>query len=118
MKHLEKYLEANTNPTGSRVRGLWKLVLGLGACIGVYLATIRTATSDRSYHGIEYVLLFPFVYACTGAVELITGTPFQQLANTWNQLPRWKRGLLSLLFLSCGSVLVISLVWFLFRTAK
>jgi hypothetical protein len=113
-----KYLEANTNPSGSRARGLGKLILGLGACIGVYLAIIRTAASDRTPHGVEYVLFLPFVYACTGAVELITGTPFQQLADTWNQLPRWKRGVLSLLFVSCGSVLVISLVWFLFRWVK
>lgn len=113
-----KYLEANTNPTGSRPRAIWKLLFGLGTCIGVYLAVIRTATTDHGYRGVEYVLFLPFVYACTGAIELITGKPFQELADTWNKLPPWKRGLLSLLCVLGGSVLVISLVWFLFRSAR
>jgi len=87
----------------------------MGCSVFGYFIVIRMAKSDHSIYGGEQLLFIPFVYGCVGMVELITGTPFQRLADTWSALSRWEQFILGTLLVGCGSVLVIYLVWVLFQ---
>ena len=112
------YVPNTENQAGLRVRALGKLVVGLGTSIGAYVFIIKVAKSGGTIHAVEYFLFVPFTYGCTGGVELVTGKPFQQVTDSWSRLASWQRGVLSLIFILFGSALIISLVWFLFRSAK
>jgi hypothetical protein len=49
----------------------------------------------------------PFVYLCVGIVELLTGRPFQQLADAWMSLKGWQRGIIGTLIVVVAGFLIL-----------
>jgi len=56
----------------------------------------------------------PFVYFCIGLIEVITGRPFQQLADSWMTLKGWQRGVLGTIIVLVAGAIVIIVVFSVF----
>jgi hypothetical protein len=102
------------DPTSSaqefRKRALKKVTIGILGCLG--MAGLFIAIAFAGYMPGNPFMLIPagilFVYFCIGVIELLTGRPFQQLADAWMALRGWHRGVIgTLIVLVCGFVIII-----------
>ncbi len=102
-----------------RKRALKKLVIGI---LGFLLmASVFLVLSSVGYMpGGPFMLIpagVPFVYFCIGVIELLTGRPFQQLADAWMALRGWQRGVIGTkIVLIAGSLIAVLItalfMWF------
>jgi len=66
-------------------------------------------------HSIHFPIVatsLPLAFALIGTIELITGAPFQRLANSWMQLRGWQRGILGTLIVVASLAMIMCLVPF------
>ncbi|SRR6266516_3682427 len=102
-------MDPSTTKEEFRRRALKKLVLGF---VGFLLmAGLFVGISFAGYMPANPFMLIPagipFVYFCIGSVELITGRPFQQLADSWMALKGWQRGVIGTLIVLLAGALII-----------
>jgi hypothetical protein len=84
--------------TAVRANGIRKLMIGTLGAIGigvVFYLISRTGYAPTSFALIPFA--FPGVYALTGILEIIAGVPFMDLADRWDSLAGWQRGILGTL---------------------
>lgn len=84
--------------TAVRANGLRKLMIGAAGAIviGVVFYLIsRTGYAPTSFALIPFAL--PGAYALIGILEIIVGVPFVDLADRWDDLAGWQRGILGTL---------------------
>ena len=100
-----------------RKRALKKVTFGL---LGFLLmAGLLLVVSLAGYMpGNPFMLIsagVPFVYLCIGVIELLTGRPFQQLADAWMALRGWQRGVIGTLIVFVAGSLIMFLIaaWFM-----
>ncbi|MBI3870593.1 MAG: hypothetical protein HY299_18855 [Verrucomicrobia bacterium] len=102
-----------TPSTVFRKAALKKVTLGILGCL--LMAGVCVAFAFAGYMpGNPFMLIpaaIPFVYACIGGSELITGRPYQQLADAWMSLKGWQRGVVgTLIVLVAGFLIVVVMV--------
>ena len=92
-----------------RKRALKKVTIGILGCLG--MAGLFTAIAFAGYMpGNPFMLIpaaIPFVYFCIGIVELLTGRPYQHLAEAWMALRGWQRGVIGTLIVVVAGFLII-----------
>lgn len=98
-----------------RKKAIFKVLLGTVGCSMVFGFVLLLAYGGHQMHLPMILILVPFTYSCAGLVELITGTQFKQLGDRWASLPRWQQRCLGTLLILLGTVIVVYLVWLLFR---
>jgi hypothetical protein len=95
-----------------RKRAATKVILGVAGCTGV--AGLFTALAFAGYMpGNPFMLIpaaIPFVYACVGSVELLTGRPYQQLGDAWMNLKGWQRGVIGTLIVLLSGILIFAVM--------
>jgi hypothetical protein len=86
-----------------------KITLGILGCL--LMAGVYVAIAFAGYMpGNPFMLIpagIPFVYVCIGLIELLTGRPYQQLADAWMALKGWQRGIIGTLIVLGGGFLII-----------
>lgn len=98
-----------TTPQQFRKQALKKLALGILGCLlmaGLYVAIAYAGFLPAN----PFMLIpaaIPFVYVCIGVIEMLTGRPYQQLADAWMALKGWQRGVIGTLIVLVGGFLVI-----------
>lgn len=99
----------NTTAAAFRKRALNKVVIGVFGCLGV--AGLLVALAFAGYLPDDPFALvpaaIPFVYCWIGVVELLTGRPYQQLADAWMALKGWQRGLIGTFIVLVAGFLII-----------
>jgi hypothetical protein len=91
-------------------RRAWKKVL-LGSCGFILLCALLAGISALGYmpRG-PFGLIppaIPFVYFCVGFIELVSGRPYQLLADAWMSLKGWQRGVIGVLIVVVWFAIVI-----------
>lgn len=87
-----------------RRKGALKAIAG---CVGFALAIALAIWLDRHELTNIFVvvpLAAPGALALVGLIELVTNAPFTRLAQSWDALRGWQRGVLGLLI--CAAVLI------------
>jgi len=86
-----------------------KVAIGILGCLA--MAGLFVALASAGYlPGDPFMLIpaaVPFVYGCIGVVELLTGRPYQQLADSWMALSGWQRGVIGTLIVLVAGFLII-----------
>src|SRR6266480_1197548 len=92
-----------------RKRALKKVTIGILGCLG--MAGLFIAIAFAGYMPDNPFMLIPaaipFVYFCVGIVELLTGRPYQQLADAWMALRGWQRSVIGTLIVLVAGFLII-----------
>ena len=80
-----------------RLSGLLKTVIGIigATAAGFFIAWIRKQGYELGWGG-WIIFGAPGAYGASGLLELITGVPFFELSEKWDDLAGWQRGLLGL----------------------
>src|ERR1043166_3576386 len=101
----------NTSTTQQEFRRRATKKVGLGFLGCLLIVGLFVGISFAGYMpGNPFMLIpagIPFVYVCAGLVELITGRPFQELADAWMTLKGWQRGIIGTLIVLLAGALVI-----------
>jgi len=88
----------------------------LGIGIGIFAAILFLMfwLSAHNYHFSFAVISagLPFAYACVGFIELVTGAPYQRLADSWMSLRGWQRGVLGTFIVVASLVIILCVVTF------
>ena len=102
-----------------RKRALKKVTIGILGCLG--MAGLFISIAFAGYMpGNPFMLIpggIPFVYLFIGVIGLLTGRPYQQLADAWMALRGWHRGVIGTLIMLVGGFVIIIvlaavLMWF------
>src|SRR5690242_15021114 len=103
-------------PTSSssqvRKRGLKYLAIGGGLFALVVILLLWLSAHAHSIHFPIVGASLPLALALIGSVELITGAPFQRLAESWMRLRGWQRGVLGTLIVLTSLAIIMCLVTF------
>ena len=95
-----------------RKRGLKLLVIaGCLFAAGVILL-LWLSSHAHSVHFPIVGMSFPLAVALIGSIELITGAPFQRLADSWMSLRGWQRGVLGTFIVLVSFAIILCLVTF------
>ena len=98
-----------TTPPEFRKTAIKKVTLGMLGCLlmaGIYIAIAFAGYMPRN----PFMLIppaIPFVWACIGGIELVTGRPYRQLADAWMSLKGWQRGVIGTFIVLAGGFLII-----------
>ena len=95
-----------------RKRGLKWLAIGGGLFAGNVLLLLWLSSHAHSIHFPIVATSLPLAFALIGSVELVTGVPFQHLANNWMQLRGWQRGILGTFIVLASLAIIMCLVTF------
>ena len=95
-----------------RKRGLKLLAIGGGLFAANVLLLLWLSSHAHSIHFPIVATSLPLAFALIGTIELITGAPFQRLANSWMQLRGWQRGILGTLIVVASLAMIMCLVPF------
>lgn len=91
-----------------RSKGLKKLGIGLvGAVLaGFAIAWLKTEDYVPTWYGL-IIFGLPGAYGTSGLLELVSGVPFAELSQKWDELTGWQRGALGLsVVILCFGLLV------------
>jgi hypothetical protein len=95
-----------------RKRGLKFLAFGGGLFALVVILLLWLSAHAHSIHFPLVGASLPLALALIGSVELITGAPFQRLADSWMRLRGWQRGVLGTLIVLTSLAIIMCLVTF------
>jgi hypothetical protein len=101
-------------PSSSEIRKRGSKML---ACGGIVFAAVLYLMYWLSAHhyGFHFAVIsasLPFVFVCVGVIELVTGSPYLRLAQSWMGLRGWQRGVLGTFIVLAALVFVILAVTF------
>ena len=99
-----------------RKRGLKFLAAGGGLFALVVFLLLWLSTHAHSIHFPIIGASLPLALALIGSIELITGAPFQRLADSWMRLRGWQRGVLGTLIVLTSLAIIMCLVTFFVMT--
>jgi len=108
-------MNAPSKPLSSsqiRKRGLKLLALG-GGIFAAILFSISWLSAHRHHFAFAVIgASLPFVLACIGFIELLTGAPYLRLAQSWMNLRGWQRGVLGTFIILASLVIILCVVTF------
>jgi hypothetical protein len=92
-----------------RLRGLVLIVVGVGLFLGLYaLLSGGMYAPGRGYNNKALkVAAWPLVLAVVGAIELVSGCRFSQVAAKWDGMPVLTRLLLGLVIITASIPLIV-----------
>lgn len=99
-------------PPEFRKRALKKITLGILAFLGIagLYAAIAFAGDLPQNPFMLIPAAIPFAYCSIGVIELLTGRPYQQLADAWMSLRGWQRGVIGTLIVLLAGFLILVVV--------
>ncbi|TAK99950.1 MAG: hypothetical protein EPO07_10335 [Verrucomicrobia bacterium] len=103
-----------TSMTSSQIRkrGLKTLALG-GVVFAAILCLMYWLSAHRHrFHFAVIAASLPFAYAGSGFIEVVTGSPYQRLAQSWMGLRGWQRGVLGTFIVFAALVIILCVVTF------
>lgn len=78
--------------------GVKKLLLAIGGLISIGLAVeVINAVGNTAFAFPTLVGAAVGAYGLAGLVEIVSGVPFKTLANRWDSLAGWQRGIVGTL---------------------
>lgn len=94
-----------------RLRGLILILVGVGAFYITYYFLAGSMYSTQSGHNQDAIKVaaWPLVLAVIGAIELVSGYAFYQVAQKWDAMPVLRRLLLGLVII----VASVPVIWLL-----
>lgn len=101
--------------TSIRNRGATKLLIGSLGMAAVWLLVhfARSKGFVPSSLVAMIPLAIPGVYALIGLLEIIAGVPFVEIAEKWDSLAGWQRGVLGLFIVVCAfAAAIVAMVLF------
>jgi len=103
-----------------RVRGLMLLLISGTIFGGIIMWIISNTLGDLKAKPITLLILAaPGAFGLAGLIQLVTGVPFSQISDFWDNLKGWQRGViglfvvilsLGLLFLTIGLLAVMKII--------
>ncbi len=92
----------------SRCYGCYKLAGGLLIYAAIWLYVYKQGGFGDSRGGTFYIITMgaPGALALSGLLELMTGRPFNELADSWDALAPWKRGVYGTIIVAAAAVLI------------
>ena len=89
--------DANHDTQSLRAAALKKIVVGVAVSLLFALIVCAIYASGYRLVGIGwYVLAIPPAWALVGLLEIVTGVPFNQLSQKWDELSGARRGAIGL----------------------
>jgi hypothetical protein len=86
---------ASDAQSNTRLKGLAILLLGgFGALVFTVVAASLKAKGYEIY-GVGWGI--PGAYALSGLIQAVTGVPFTQISEQWDELEGWQRGVLGVI---------------------
>jgi len=95
-----------------RRRGLKLMAIGGGLFAANVLILLWLSSHAHSINFPVVATSLPLAFALIGSVELITGAPFQRLADTWMRLRGWQRGVLGTVIVLASLSIIMCVVTF------
>jgi hypothetical protein len=95
-----------------RKRGFKRVILA-GGLFAVNVALLLWLGSKA--HAVNFPIVgmsLPLALTLIGGIELVTGAPFQRLANSWMSLRGWQRGVLGTLIVFASLAMILCVVTF------
>ena len=95
-----------------RKRGL-KLLIIAGSLFAANLVLLLWLSAHAySVHFPVVGMSLPLAFSLIGSIELVTGSPFQRLADSWMSLRGWQRGVLGTLIVFASLAIILCVVTF------
>jgi hypothetical protein len=102
-----------------RIRGLLTILGSSAVAALLYLFLARVLSWSEGSVRLPLTAAMPLVGVLIGAVELVSGVPFTQVASRWDALPRGVKAVLSLLVIVAAIVTIFGGgIWLLNRTTN
>ena len=97
-----------------RMAGAKKIALGgVGACLAWGLVALIRSQGYTPTGFAMIPLALPGAWALTGLLEVVTGVEFGRIAQKWDELAGWQRGVLGLLVVALAfAVLMGAMILF------
>jgi len=95
-----------------RKRGLQMFAIGGGIFAAILFLMWWLSAHSYHFHFAVIAASLPFAYACIGFVEIVTGAPYQRLAQSWMSLRGWQRGVLGTFIVVASLVIILCVVTF------
>ena len=89
----------------TRIKGLVLLILGAIITAGIVgFANVMFGAGNWNFIG--YGFAIPGAMALVGLIQFVGGVPFGELAQKWDSLAGWQRGILGTIFViaACGVI--------------
>jgi hypothetical protein len=87
----------------------WLGLIGSVALVGIFVGPAFGGVMPGNPFMFIPVAI-PFVYLCIGFIELLSGRPFQQLADAWMELRGWQRGVIGTIIVFVAGFIMILVV--------
>jgi len=94
-----------------RKKAVWKVLVGLGGAAAIFIYVAYSQYKQITTLIPWGLTVIPLAYFCIGAVELLSGKEFEEVASRWNALPRWLQLISGILVAITGSLAIIYLIW-------
>ena len=110
----DKRLNERSNDEKARIRrsGLTKIKSGAVATIMFVVALITIPLTGHEFAFRPYHLIIgltPVAWLLAGILQIVTGTPFEELSERWDNLPWWRRGCIGISVFVGGLVVVLAI---------
>ena len=104
--------ESTITSSEVRKRGLKRVILAGGLFAVNVTLLLWLSSHAHSVHFPVVGMSLPLALALIGGIELVTGAPFQRLANSWMGLRGWQRGVLGTLIVFTSLAIILCVVTF------
>jgi hypothetical protein len=95
-----------------RKRGLRTFGIGIGIFAAILCLMYWLSAHHHHFSFAVIAAGVPFAYAGIGFIELVTGAPYQRLAQSWMSLRGWQRGVLGIFIVVASLVIILYVVTF------
>jgi hypothetical protein len=95
-----------------RKRGFRTLTVGIGIFAAILFVMYWLSAHGYRFSFAAIAASLPFAYACIGFIELVTGAPYQRLAQSWMSLRGWQRGVLGTFIVVASLVIILCVATF------
>ena len=104
--------ETTITGTQIRKRGFKMLVIAGSLFVANVLLLLWLSSHAHSVNFPIVGMSLPLAVALIGSIEVITGSPFQRLGDSWMRLRGWQRGLLGTFIVFAALAIIMCLVTF------
>lgn len=95
-----------------RAKGLAKLVGGVLVYVILFSTVLKNGLGDPAHGGPFKLIVLgvPGAFLLSGLIELVTGAPFQHVAEKWDMLQGWQRGIFGILIVVLAIIAMMGAV--------
>jgi hypothetical protein len=105
--------EITTTSGRIRKRGLKTFAIGSLVSAAVLYVVYWLSAHGYRFHFEIMAAALPLAFAGTGFIEMVTGAPYQRLAQSWMSLRGWQRGVLGTFIVVASLVIFLCVVTFI-----